>query len=136
MVSVCMERDNVIYGVGVDLVNLSRMERALERWGERFRGMVFGREELEYAATKKHPAQHLAACFAAKEAVIKALGLTTGLGLRFSQIQVTHEESGAPRVALSGAAAERAGELGVQRMHLSLSHDRGYAVAMVVAETL
>lgn len=114
--------------VGVDLLEISRLEQALARH-PRLAARVFTPAELAYAAERRRPARHLAARFAAKEAVVKALGLRGALSL--SEIEVVAGEP--PRVRLSGrasAAAERAGV----RLSVSLSHSRDTAVAVALAE--
>src|SRR5262245_61815621 len=111
-------------GVGIDLLEIDRLERALERHprlGER----VFTAAEREYAAARARPARHLAARFAAKEAVTKALGLSDGFGLR--EIEVVAGEP--PTVRLSGRAAEAAGG---ERVEISLTHSRDYAAAVAM----
>src|SRR5713101_6914090 len=101
-------------GVGIDLLEIERMERALERH-PRLAERVFTSGEREYAAARSRPGRHLAARFAAKEAVVKALGLTGGFGLR--EIEVVAGEP--PTVRLSGHAAEAAKGL---RVEISLTH--------------
>jgi holo-[acyl-carrier protein] synthase len=109
-------------GVGVDLLEIDRLERALERH-PRLAERVFTAGEREYAAARARPARHLAARFAAKEAVTKALGLTGGFGLR--EIEVVAGEP--PTVRLSGRAAVMGQGKKVQ---LSLTHSRDFAAAV------
>ena len=113
-------------GIGIDLIEIRRLERALER-RPRLAERLFTEEELAYARARARPGRHLAARFAAKEAVVKALGLR-GLGLR--EIEVVAGEP--PRVRLSGAAAEAARERGLE-VGISLSHSRELATAVAVA---
>jgi holo-[acyl-carrier protein] synthase len=112
-------------GVGIDLLEIDRLERALERH-PRLAERIFTPTELEYAAARARPGRHLAARFAAKEAVVKALGLR-GFGLR--EIEVLAGEP--PTVRLSGRAAEAAGD---RRIDVSLTHSRDSAAAVAVAE--
>lgn len=114
-------------GVGIDLLEIDRLERALER-RPRLAERVFTAAEREYAAARARPARHLAARFAAKEAVVKALGLSGGFGLR--EIEVVAGEP--PRVRLSGRAAAAAGGRDVK---ISLTHSRDFAAAVAVADT-
>ncbi len=111
-------------GVGIDLLEIDRLERALERH-PRLAERVFTPAEREYAAARARPGRHLAARFAAKEAVVKALGLR-GFGLR--EIEVVAGEP--PTVQLSGRAAEAAGD---RRIDISLTHSRDNAAAVAVA---
>jgi holo-[acyl-carrier protein] synthase len=112
-------------GVGIDLLEIERMERALERH-PRLAERLFTAGEREYAAARARPGRHLAARFAAKEAVVKALGLTGGFGLR--EIEVVAGEP--PIVRLSGRAAEAAAGL---RVEISLTHSRDNAAAVAIA---
>ncbi|HEX6666074.1 MAG TPA: holo-ACP synthase [Solirubrobacterales bacterium] len=109
-------------GVGIDLLEIERMERALERH-PRLADRVFTEGELVYARAKGRPGRHLAARFAAKEAVVKALGLTGGFGLR--EIEIVAGEP--PTVRLSGHAAEVAAG---REIAISLTHSRDNAAAV------
>jgi holo-[acyl-carrier protein] synthase len=117
----------VAMGVGVDLLEIERLERALER-RPRLAARVFSEGELAYARQRARPARHLAARFAAKEAVVKALGLNGALGL--GEIEIEPGEP--PRVSLSGRAAEAARAQGVE-LSVSLTHSRETAAAVAVA---
>lgn len=118
----------MIPGVGLDLIEIKRVERALERrpgLAER----IFSPAERELAAAKVRPGRHLAARFAAKEAALKALGLG---GLRLHEVEVVGGGDAAPSIVLHGTAAQLAREHGVQ-LQLSLTHSREIAAAVVVA---
>jgi len=120
-----------VIGIGVDVVEIERFRTSLARTPA-MRERLFTPTELEYVAPKADPVPSLAARFAAREAVMKALGL--GLGaFGFHDVWVEVEESGQPRLVLTGRAAELAAERGVRQWHLSLSHDGPVAVAMVTA---
>lgn len=113
---------------GVDIIEISRVGRVLERYGQRFLDRVYTPEEIAYCRGR---APNLAARFAAKEATMKALG--TGVrGVGWKDIEVVRHESGAPAIRLHGRAKRRAKRLGLQEIALSLSHSREYAVASVV----
>jgi holo-[acyl-carrier protein] synthase len=112
-------------GVGIDLLEIDRLERALQRH-PRLAERVFTEGERDYAASRARPGRHLAARFAAKEAVVKALGLSGGFGLR--EVEVVAGEP--PTVRLSGRAAEAAGNRGVE---ISLTHSRDFAAAVAVS---
>jgi holo-[acyl-carrier protein] synthase len=119
-------------GIGVDVVDIERFRKALERTPT-MRERIFTPMELADVASKADPVPSLAARFAAREAVMKALGL--GLGaFGFHDVWVELLPSGAPRLAVTARARELAIERGVVRWHVSLSHDGPVAVAMVVAE--
>jgi len=115
-------------GVGIDLLEIGRMEKALARHS-RLAQRVFTDAEREYAAARARPGQHLAARFAAKEAVVKALGLSGGFSLR--DIEVIAGEP--PAVRLSGRAEEAAAGLAVK---ISLTHSRDFAAAVAIADTV
>ena len=119
-------------GIGVDVVEIERFRRSLERTPS-MRERLFTEIELAYVAPNNDPVPSLAARFAAREAVMKALGL--GLGaFGFHDVWVERADSGAPSLAFAGRAAELAREAGVARWHLSLTHSELVAVAYVVAE--
>ena len=122
-----------VLGLGVDIVEIDRMKAALART-PRLKDRIFSEEERWYCEHKARPEVHYALRFAAKEAVLKALG--TGFsGMRFCDVEVIREGTGRPVPRLSGRAAERAAELGVVEMHLSLSFTHSTAVASAVAIT-
>jgi holo-[acyl-carrier protein] synthase len=115
----------MIVGVGTDLVDVARLGQSLERTPSL-------RQRLFTAAESGMPLESLAARFAAKEALAKALGAPPGLS--WQDAEVVTDEEGRPRFELSGAVAEQAGALGADTVHLSLSHDGGLALAFVVLE--
>ncbi|HRE29908.1 MAG TPA: holo-ACP synthase [Anaerolineales bacterium] len=113
---------------GIDLIEVSRIEAAIARHGERFLGRIFTPTEREAAGARS---ASLAARFAAKEAAAKALG--TGLGeIAWREIEVVNDANRAPSLVLRGAAAERFEALGGAEIAVSLSHSQGFAVAVVV----
>jgi holo-[acyl-carrier protein] synthase len=119
-----------VLSVGVDLIETGRVARALERWGDRFLSHVYTAAEVKYC---RNHVPELAARFAGKEAVSKALG--TGLrGVTWREMEVLSDARGKPLVRLHGRAKRRAEELGLEDFAISLSHSRRYAVAFVVAK--
>ncbi|WP_257449070.1 holo-ACP synthase [Archangium lipolyticum] len=122
----------MVIGIGIDLCEIGRLSKALERHDGRFEERVFTEAERTYCRGRKQPGQHFAARFAAKEAVIKALGAPEGL--HWHELEVLSAPDGKPELRLSGAAHQIAQQLGIHRFKLSLSHSAGFAVAMVVAE--
>ena len=115
-------------GIGIDLLEIARLERALRRY-PRLAERVFTSGEREYAAARRRPGRHLAARFAAKEAVVKALGAPGGFGLR--EVEVRAGEP--PQVRLAGWAAELAERRNVS-VSISLTHSREHAAAVAIAE--
>lgn len=121
-------------GLGVDLCEIARIEKALQK-NDGFLRRFFTEDERAYIERReKMGAESAAAMFAAKEALLKAMGAGIGGGIALNEIGVAHDESGAPRYALSGAAADRLRALGATRAHLSLTHENGMAAAVAVVE--
>ncbi|MFI7383147.1 holo-ACP synthase [Streptomyces sp. NPDC049813] len=120
-----------IIGVGIDVAEIERFAASLERTPG-MAGRLFLPDELLLPSGERRGVASLAARFAAKEAVAKALGAPAGL--RWTDAEVYVEASGQPRLRVSGTVAARAAELGVAGFHVSLSHDAGVASAVVVAE--
>jgi len=126
----------MIVGIGVDIVQVSRIRQLVESHGERFLRRAFTDREVQYCSGCAHPEQRLAARFAAKEAVLKALGVGWQKGASFRDVEVCTNQLGAPSIELHGRTLELSRRLGVDRIQISLSHDRTYAVAHAVAERL
>ncbi|MHB1418728.1 MAG: holo-ACP synthase [Bacillota bacterium] len=124
----------LIKGIGTDLMEISRLTQALERHRDKFLQRVFTLREQEYCLRRANPNPSLAARFAAKEAVAKALG--TGIGaVRWTDIEIIGGDRSRPEVRLYGWAAQVARRAGVKQIHLSLSHSKEYAVAFTMLET-
>ena len=120
-----------MHHIGVDIIEIARIEKAIEHWGERFLHRVYTEPELRLC--RKKPAS-LAARFAGKEAVMKALG--TGIkGISWREIEILAEPSGKPSLNLYGKAQNKAGGLYLGKLAISLSHSKEYAIAFVVGET-
>lgn len=124
----------MIIGIGIDLVQISRVRRLAEKFPQRIGRKVFTADELSYCRRRKDAAVSLAGRFAAKEAVMKALGTGWGGGARFVDIEVIRSSHGRPSIRLHGAAAQIARERGITAWHLSISHDSDLAIAAVIAE--
>ncbi len=124
----------MIIGTGIDIVHIPRIHRAVERFGDRFVMRVFCNEETAWCMKKRDPYPCLAGRFAAKEAFVKALGTGFRDGIILSQICVLRLDMGAPGLKLANKASDMAQKKGVEKMHVSISHEREYAVAMVVLE--
>ncbi len=122
----------VIVGSGIDVVEIARIERALDRHGERFCQRVFTPREIRTCAARGRSAIQFALRFAAKEAVMKALG--TGMaGAGFTEIRIYHHDGGQPYVVLGGSAQVRAEELGIASWHVSITHSKTTAGAVAIA---
>ena len=121
----------MIIGIGVDLVKIDRIDKAGKNH-EGFLERLFTDREREYCSRQKYPAQHYAARFAAKEAVLKAIGTWWSAGIKWTDMEVLHGEGGGPILNLSGRVKDLLDLKGVKQALLSYSHDEGYAVAQVV----
>ncbi|HJA28200.1 MAG TPA: holo-ACP synthase [Candidatus Olsenella pullicola] len=121
-------------GIGVDMLEIKRMERVLGR-RPNFARRVFTDEERAYCERCARPAEHYAARFAAREAVVKALGTGFSDGVSFRDVSVGRDDSGRPRAILSGRAAQIAQERGIREIALSISHTHDVAVANAIAVT-
>ena len=117
-----------MHRVGVDIIEIARIAEAVTQYGERFLHRVYTDAELEYCQSRIN---QLATRFAAKEAVVKALGAGNG-GIGWKDMEVVTGEDGAPSIKLHGKAVERFNELGLTDLVISLSHSKEYAVASVV----
>ncbi len=124
----------MIVGIGIDLVEIARMDKALARHPERLVQRVFTPTEQRECANRPHAAMHYAARFAAKEAFLKAVGLGLRGGMRWRDVGVVHAPSGKPSLEVKGRAAERMRELGADHAHVSLTHTDGHACAVVILE--
>jgi len=124
----------LVVGIGIDVVEIARIRRLMERWQDRFLRRVFTDQELAYALGRHDPAEHLAARFAAKEATLKALGTGLSMGVRWREMEVRRARGQPPTLALSGRTAALGEARGIRRFHVSLTHDGGLAVAQVLAE--
>ena len=123
----------MIIGMGIDIVELARIEKSLDRFGLRFAEKILGPEEL--AGMPGHPLNYVAGRFAAKEAAVKALGTGFSQGIGPAQVETVSGPGGKPNLLLHGEALQQAQAMGVTRCHVSISHDRSSAVAVVVLES-
>ena len=121
----------MIFGIGTDIVRISRIQQGLDRYGERFARRILAGEELTDFQRTRHPARFLARRFAAKEAVVKAYGTGFTRGMTFQDIVVSHDAAGKPLLLLSGRALELQYEMGIGEKFISISDELEYAVAFV-----
>jgi holo-[acyl-carrier protein] synthase len=124
----------MIHGIGTDLVEVSRIERILKRWGDRFINRVYARDEIEYCKNKAFPAMHFAARFAAKESFLKSLGVGLGMGVKLREIEVSNNALGSPVLKMNERIVNILDNLGVNAIHVSMTHTREHAHAIVVLE--
>ncbi len=124
-----------IYGVGIDLVQTARIEKMLERWGNRFTRRVFTDIEGKTCWGRKNPAPCFSMRFAAKEAFVKALGLGMRSPLGWLHVEVRSNEMGKPEIHLSPRVADFCQSRGIRAWHVSLTDDGEYGAAVVILET-
>ena len=124
-----------IVGLGTDIAEIERVEKALVRSGDSFAQRILTEQELERFHSMKQQARFLAKRFAAKEAASKALGTGIAQGVTFHDFSITNDQYGAPYLSLSGKASEIAKMKQVEHIHLSISDERHYAVATVIYES-
>jgi holo-[acyl-carrier protein] synthase len=124
----------MIVGSGIDLTEIGRIQKSMDRYGGRFLARVYTSAEQAYCLRKRNAAESFAARFAAKEAGAKALGTGINYGVNWLEIEVIREASGKPTLKFHGRAAEFAARLGVVRAALSITHTAELAMASVVLE--
>jgi holo-[acyl-carrier protein] synthase len=124
----------VVIGLGSDLIEIERIERSFQRYGDAFLQRIFTPGEIAYCMAKRNFAESLAARFAAKEAGAKALGTGISRGVSWREFEVRRRPGQRPELHLSGRALEIANHLGVRHIALTLSHARTLSIAFVVAE--
>ena len=124
----------MLVGTGIDLVEVERIAHSIERFGERFLERIFTAEEIAYCRARAASAESFAARFAAKEAGAKALGTGIQHGVSWKELEVRRLPGERPTLHLSGRARTIAGQLGVQRVSLSLTHTKALAMATVHLE--
>jgi len=123
----------VVLGLGVDLIEIERVAEALERKsGPRFEKRVFTAGEIEYCRSMSNPYPHFAARFAAKEAVMKAFGTGWSAEVNWQGIEVVRDKLGKPHIKFNDKTAELANKLGARVAQVSLSHDKGRAMAVAL----
>ena len=123
----------MIYGIGTDIIEVGRIQKVMER-DIGFREKIFTPGEIAYCETKKYKYENYAARFSAKEAFLKAIGTGWRFGIRFADIEVYHDEYGKPLIRLSGKAEQLSKDEGISKIHVSLSHLKELATALVVVE--
>ena len=124
----------MILGTGVDLAEVDRIRRSIERFGERFVNRIYTPAEITYVERKANKYERYAARFAAKEAGMKAIGTGWRRGVRWQDFEVANLPSGKPTLRLHGVAAEVAAGLGVKNISLSLTHTAQHGMAFVILE--
>jgi holo-[acyl-carrier protein] synthase len=122
-----------IIGIGTDIVECVRIARMIEQHGELFLTRVYTPREIRYCQARKHSTEHFAGRWAAKEAILKCLGTGWKKGLCWTDMEVRNDTEGAPKLYLCGAARDRAQDLGIVDVLITISHCRAYATAYAIA---
>jgi holo-[acyl-carrier protein] synthase len=123
-----------ILGIGTDIVDCPRIGHMIERHEDLFITRVYTAAEIEYCSARKASTQHYSGRWAAKEAVLKALGTGWRRGISWRDIEILNDRNGAPSVTLHGGAKVVCEKAGIQKMHITISHCKYYAVAYAIAE--
>jgi holo-[acyl-carrier protein] synthase len=121
----------MVEGIGIDVVEIPRMQKALDRWGDVFLRKIFTPGEIEYSQSKKYQTQHIAARFAVKEAVAKALAKGWSSGFRWKDVEVNNNEDGKPIVILHDHVKTM---LAGRTVHVSISHSENVVIAFAIIE--
>ncbi|MBT5471601.1 MAG: holo-ACP synthase [Nitrospina sp.] len=124
----------MIFGTGLDIIEVERIKKSIQRYSPRFEQRVFTLGEINYCQSKGDPAKHFAARFAVKEAVSKCLGTGITGGLSFKDMEVVNEDTGKPVLIMTGKGKELFKKLELKTIHISISHDRTHAIAHAIAE--
>ena len=122
-----------ILGIGTDIVECPRIGKMIEQHGELFLRRVYTEREIRYCQARKHAIEHFAGRWAAKEAILKAMGTGRSRGIAWTHVEVRNGQDGRPRVMVCGAAREVAREQGIGEILVSISHCRTYATAYAMA---
>jgi len=124
----------MIYGVGVDIIEINRIKKSLTRFANQFEEKIFTINEINYCRSKAEPSVHFAGRFAVKEAVMKSLGKGMGQNIDWKDIEVENIESGQPVLQIYGKCKTLFDQLKLKKIHISISHDKSHAVGQAIAE--
>ena len=122
-----------IIGIGTDIIECPRIGKMIEQHGELFLRRVYTEREIRYCQARKHAIEHFAGRWAAKEAILKAIGTGWTRGIAWTDLEVRNRTGGAPEVLVCGGAKEAAREVGIANILISISHCRTYATAYALA---
>jgi len=124
----------MIFGTGIDIVEIDRIKHSITKYSDRFKNKVFTQKEIDYCHSQADPAKHFAARFSVKEAVLKCFGTGMTGGILWKDIEVDKKKSGQPTLNLYGKGEELFNQLKLKHIHISITHDKSYAVAYAIAE--
>ncbi len=120
----------MIFGIGIDIIEIERIKRSVEKFGDLFLNKIFTENELNYCLSKKNKFQHLAARFAAKEAIAKSLATGWSKGFRWKDIDIVNEKNGLPKVNLRGKMSEFLGK--EKSLKITMSHSENYVTCFAI----
>ena len=124
----------MIFGTGIDIIEVGRIKKSIQRYSDRFEQKVFTQKEIDYCHSQADPAKHFAARFSVKEAVLKCFGTGITGGVLWKDIEVDKKKSGQPVLNLHGKGKKLFNQLKLKHIHISITHDKSYAVAHAIAE--
>jgi holo-[acyl-carrier protein] synthase len=124
----------MIFGTGIDIIEVDRIKHSIIKYSDRFKNKVFTQKEIDYCHSQADPAKHFAARFSVKEAVLKCFGTGMTGGILWKDIEVDKKKSGQPTLNLYGKGEELFNQLRLKHIHISITHDKSYAVAHAIAE--
>ena len=124
----------MIVGTGIDIVEIDRIKRSIIKYSDRFKNKVFTQKEIDYCHSQADPAKHFAARFSVKEAVLKCFGTGMTGGILWKDVEVDNKKSGQPTLNLYGKGKDLFNQLKIKHIHISITHDKSYAVAHAIAE--
>ena len=126
----------MIAGIGTDIISVERIKKIIDKRGERFLELIFTAKERKYCQSKESPWVHYAGRFAAKESVFKVLKTGWGLGVRWKDVEILKNKNGDPQILLKGKTKLIVEKKGLKNIILSISHDRKYAMATAIGESI
>ena len=124
----------MIFGTGIDIIEIKRIQNSLEKYASRFVNKVFTTKEIDYCQSQADPGKHFAARFAVKEAVSKSLGTGISSQIGFKDIEILNQDSGRPIIKMSGRGKDLFKKLKLKSIHISISHERHFAIAQAIVE--
>ena len=124
----------MIFGTGIDIIEVGRIKNSIQRYADRFEKKVFTQKEIDYCDSQADPAKHFAARFSVKEAVLKCFGTGVTGGISWKDIEIDKQQSGQPVLNLHGKGKKLFEKLKLKHIHISITHDKSYAVAHAIAE--
>ena len=124
----------MISGTGIDIIEIDRIKKSIQKYSNRFEQKIFTQKEIDYCHSQADPAKHFAARFSVKEAVLKCFGTGMVGGILWRDIEVGKKKSGQPVLNLYGKGKKLFNQLKLKHIHISITHDKIYAVAHAIAE--